>query len=415
MSNVDDDHPDANRTGPRGGRGLATLLLLAFALRLGWLWLCPNQPVSDQSVYHQAAIAIAHGDGFVELDGRPHGWWPVGYSAAMAPFYWLLGDSPRSGHVANLLFGVALVAAVFRLALELFGRRAAWLAGLLAAVNPTAVLMTTVLALENLYAPMVVGALAILVGGARAAAPTWRRVAAVGVLLGLAAYVRAPAVLLLVTIPCWALVNGRGWLRGVGYGAAAAALALLVLLPWGLRTKACFGTFQLVSMNGMSNLWMGNHPGTDGGYHELPADVASLTIPERERELGARAIAFIVEQPGQYLQNCLRRAVMTLRSDTIAVGWNETGLAARGLQSLSMPLKLLTSGAFFLIGAAAIWSCWRRRRDLGRADLLLALVLAVLAFPFVAIVGGNRYHLPMAPLLWVLVAAVRRDRLPSTP
>jgi hypothetical protein len=33
-------------------------------------------------------------------------------------------------------------------------------------------------------------------------------------------------------------------------------------------------------------------------------------------------------------------------------------------------------------------------------------VLAVLAFPFIAIVGGNRYHLPLSPFLILLAARV---------
>ena len=65
---------------------LATIVAIAAVLRLAWLWFCPNEPISDQLVYHQAATAIASGQGFVEPNGQPHGWWPVGYSAALAPF-----------------------------------------------------------------------------------------------------------------------------------------------------------------------------------------------------------------------------------------------------------------------------------------------------------------------------------------
>ncbi|MCU0866007.1 MAG: glycosyltransferase family 39 protein [Planctomycetes bacterium] len=386
------------------GLGLPRILLLAGLLRLLWLWLCPNQPVSDQHIYHQAAIALARGEGFVETSGQPHGWWPVGYSAALAPFYWLFGDAPRIGHGANLLFGLATVFALHRLALALAGPAVAAVAALLLALHPTAIVMTTVHALENLYIPIVLGALAVLVRFGPGPGARWRAVLVTGLLLGLGAYVRAPSLLLLTVVPLWLLLIGIGFWRTLLPTLAAAVVALVVLLPWGFRTQHHFGTFQLVSMNGMSNLWMGNHPGSDGGYHELPADVAALSVPDREKELGARAIAFIREQPVQYLLRCARRCVMTLRSDTIAVSWSEPGLLARGLGGLVTPLKAITSAAFYLVGAAALWSLWRRRRALDRVDLLLVAVLAVLAFPFVAIVGGNRYHLPLGPVLVLLAA-----------
>jgi len=392
------------------GLKLSTIVALATLLRLAWLWFCPNLPISDQLVYHQAATAIANGQGFVEPGGQPHGWWPVGYSAALAPFYWLFGCEPRVGHGANLLFGIAAVVALHRLARALAGPAVAALAALVLALYPTAIVMTTVHALENLYIPVVIAALAVLVERGSGPGRRWGAVLANSVLLGLGAYVRAPALLMLSAMPLWLVATGLTWWRAILPTLVAASVALALLVPWGLRTQQQFGTFQLVSMNGMSNLWMGNHPGSDGGYRNLPADVADLSVPERERELGARTIAYIRAEPGQYLLRCLRRCVTTLRSDTIAVSWSEPGLSARGASALAKPLKVLTSGGYYAIAALAIWSLWRRRRVLDRGDLLLVAVLAILAFPFVAIVGGNRYHLPLAPFLILL--AVRA--LPSS-
>lgn len=383
---------------------LPAILLLAGLLRLLWIWFCPNQPISDQDVYHQAATAIARGEGFVDTDGQPHGWWPVGYSAALAPFHWLFGDAPRVGHFANLLFGLAAVFALHRLALAVAGPAVAAISALLLALHPTAVMMTTVQALENLYIPIVLSALALLVRSEGSSSSRWRAVLATGALLGLGAYVRAPSLLLLAMVPLWLLVTRVGLWRITVSSAVSAAVALLLLLPWGVRTSQHFGSFRIVSMNGMSNLWMGNHAGSDGGYNPLPAEVAGLSVPEREKELGARAIAFIREHPGQYLLLCVNRCIRTLGTDTIAVTWNEPGLATRGATALTKPLKALTTAAWWLLAAAALWSLWRRRQALDRGDFLLLACLAVLAFPFVAIVGGNRYHLPLGPILMLLAA-----------
>lgn len=391
-----------------GERSLPAILLLAAALRICWLALCPNEPVSDQQVYHDAAVSIARGAGFVDALGQPHGWWPVGYSALLAPVYWLLGEGAWVGHLSNVPLGVASVWGLHRLADALAGRRAANAAALLLAVHPTSIMMTTVHALENLYVPIMLWALVVLVrfggrgGDGRGAA--WRAALGTGLLLGLGAYVRAPSLTLLVLVPLWLIANGMRFWRSLAPTAGAVLVALLVLVPWGMRTEREFGMFRLVSMNGMSNLWMGNHPGSQGGWTELAPEDTKMWVPDREKKLGAIAVAFIRENPGEYLKLCAKRVAMTLRSDTIAPTWNERGLAARGWSSLAAPLKALCTAVYYAVAAGALWSLWRRRRALDRVDLLLVATLLVLAFPFVAIVGGNRYHLPLAPLLMVLAA-----------
>ncbi|MBL8725901.1 MAG: glycosyltransferase family 39 protein [Planctomycetes bacterium] len=398
-----------------GGLRLPTLLTVAAVLRLCWLWFCPNQPTSDQGIYHQAAAALAEGRGFVDELGQPHGWWPVGYPAALAPAYAWLGASPRVGHAVNLGFGLWLVAAVYRLAQRLHGARVAAWAGLGVAVSPTLVLMTTLHASENLFAPLSVTAVGWLVRTVPAGRAWLWHAAVVGVWLGLAAYVRAPALLLLALVPLWYWMPGRSLVRAGAAAAVAAAVALAVLLPWGLRTQSHFGTFQVVSMNGSSNFWMGNHPGSEGGYCELPSDVAGLSVPERERVLGQRAREFVQQHPLAYLQLCVRRVGLTLRSDTAAVVWNEPGLSARGALALVPPLKGLTSAVHWALLLLVLAGGWRARSVLGRADVLVVASLLLLAVPFVFVVGGNRYHLPLAPFLWLQVATWWRVRGAAMP
>ena len=52
-------------------------VVVAAGLRLAWIALCPNEPTSDQAVYHQGASAIAAGQGFVFSNGDPIAFWPV--------------------------------------------------------------------------------------------------------------------------------------------------------------------------------------------------------------------------------------------------------------------------------------------------------------------------------------------------
>lgn len=387
---------------------LPRLLLLGFATRLLWLLLCQNEPTSDQVVYLQAARSMAGGDGFVDELGRPHGWWPVGYPAALTPFFWLLGPAVRSGYVANLVFGLVLIAGIHALARELFGETAGRLAAFVGAVQPTFVLLTTILASENLFVAIAAWGSWALVRAVHRPRHALAYCALGGVLIGLSAYVRAPGLLLSAVFPVLALLSKWKWSRVVPLSALIGGLAIATLVPWGIRTQHAFGTFQLVSMNGASNLWMGNNPESNGGYMPLPERVRGMGIVKREEFLRAEAVDFIKNHPGAYAQRCMRRIWMTLRSDTIASVWNETGISAWGGRVGVVAFKLICSGAYFALWLALLLSLYVRRGHWSRYDTLMLGTLVASGFTFVVIVGGNRYHLPMAPYLWVWLSGWAR-------
>ena len=192
--------------------------------------------------------------------------------------------------------------------------------------------------------------------------------------------------------------------------ALVCAVVIATLLPWGLRTQQQFGTFQLISMNGGSNLWMGNHEGSDGGYVKVPDAIAQLPLPAREQLLRDRALSFVIEHPRKYAALCATRILSTLRSDTIFARWNETGIRARfGTGAVKYVKALCTLGYFAALGLLAC-SLFLRRRSFSAADAVLITALAVLALPFVLIVGGNRYHVPLAPYVLVWAAAATQVR-----
>ncbi len=400
-----------------GLHGLIAALTVGSVLRVSWLLLCPNQPSSDQIVYHRAAAALARGFGFVDEGGHAHGWWPVGYPAALAPFYRLLGESPTSGHWANAVFGVALIAFAFALGRELWDERAGVNAALLVALYPTFIVLTTVTASEALFMPLAVLSSFLLVRAAkrradgRSALP---HLLMAGLVIGLSVYVRAPGVLLVGIYPVYALATRATLGKTAAHTALVGAVVIATLLPWGFRTQQHFGTFQLVSMNGGSNFWMGNHEGSDGGYSRVPEAVSALPLPAREQLLRDRALRFVLDDPQRYAVLCLKRVALTLRSDTIFARWNEAGLRARfGAGAVAQVKALCTLGYFAALGLLAFTLIFRRRA-FGAPDLVPIAALAALALPFVLIVGGNRYHVPLAPyvLVWAAAATTLRRFVP---
>jgi hypothetical protein len=108
---------------------------------------------------------------------------------------------------------------------------------------------------------------------------------------------------------------------------------------------------------------------------------------------------------------------MSLRSDTIAPTWNDVGirraLGPRAIVALKVPCT--AAHWAILLGTVATVVAVRRRRRVTAADLHLGVALFLLAFPFVFVVGGNRYMLPIVPVLCVWAASALRLFEPEDP
>jgi 4-amino-4-deoxy-L-arabinose transferase-like glycosyltransferase len=398
---------------------LGRILIVAAIVRIAWIALCPNEPTSDQLIYHISAVEIAEGHGYVDQSGNPANFWPVGYSALLVPFYWVFGAVPSSAFVANFVLSLWGVWGVDLLARELFGERVRKLASLAAALYPSFVFYTTCLASENAYVPGMVWAVWLGVRASRAPrALPWAALAGLGI--GLVAYVRATVVLLVPVIVLLLWLERRQVKDVLGRGAVVAAFAWLALLPWSIRDYKEFGSLTPFSMNGGANFWMGNHPGGTGGYTKPPADVMNLRVDVRDKELGRRAWEFVSEHPLEYAKLCVVRAAKTLATDTSAVVWDQRGIDKTLGESAALPLKILSTLvhyallALVLLRSVELW----RTRSWSRADSVLAATVAALSVPFVFIVSGNRYHLPIIPFLIIWAAAsapkhVERARAPA--
>lgn len=392
------------------GFGLIPILLLACALRLVWVALCANEPTADQFIYHSAAIDLAEGRGYIDQSGNPANYWSVGFPALLAAAYGLFGAHYQIAFVVNLGLWLLAIGGMYRLGRAYYGRRAGQGTALMMALHPTFVLHTTLFASETPFLAGLPWALLALTRMVREPERCWRFALEAGLWIAALAYVRPTALLLLACPIAFGVLHRAPIRRTVLSGVVVSVVAFALLAPWGLRNLEHFGTFSVTSYNGGANLWMGNSEGSDGGYRELPPDVERLGLVERDALLKQRAFSFIRENPGRYVQLSLQRVAFSLRSDTIGAVWNRVGIERRFGEQGVLALKVVCSAAHWalLLGALVTLVRLGRRRVLSRADAEVLLVVGLMSVPFVLIVGGNRYMLPVVPMLTLWVASLRR-------
>ena len=241
------------------------LVALAVALRLAWVLLVPTRPVGDFALYlESAAHLVEHHALDAEFIYMP------GYVFLLAGVQALGG-----GLLAAKLIGVAAGGlgtwSVFEIAQRLWSRTTALVAALLFAVWPAGIAVASVTGTDMPAGALLAAAVAVLLRGDARPHP-WRAAVGFGVVLGLAAYVRAVAVPLAVLAFAYWLATApapRGATavkRALARTALGCGVAFLVLLPWGIRNQRRYGELFLTDSHGGHTALVGANPNSDGVY-----------------------------------------------------------------------------------------------------------------------------------------------------
>jgi hypothetical protein len=273
-----------------GAIGVVALVVrLLYAERYGYL-----RGVNDATWYHTVANAIADGHGFslgtrldtssptaFEISGP---WLPTAYHPPLFPAVLALpasfGLTSFVGQrTVSCVIGAATPLAVALVGRRIGGDRLGLVAGVSAAIYPPLVANDSVLMSESLYGLLI--AATILTAMWTAAAPTWRRAAVLGAVVGLDALTRAEALLLLVLlVPFVVRRAGPGSLRRY---LAAVAAALVLVAPWCVRNSLQFDRATGISTGDGAVLASANTDRTYRGPYIGSWDFAALAVPRSAR------------------------------------------------------------------------------------------------------------------------------------
>ncbi|QYK55602.1 MAG: glycosyltransferase family 39 protein [Fimbriimonadaceae bacterium] len=396
---------------------LATILVIALAVRVWWLLAVDTQPITDFAWYFDRAAEMAQGWGY-RVDDHPTAYWPVGYPLALATVFKFAGASVLAGKVLNTALTLACVALTWVVARRLSPfKGASWIAALVVALHPAYIAYSGILASEPLFTALVLaGAATCLVCPRRGVA--WMLGA--GLAFGFATLVRPQAVLLPAIIIAVAAVWGnREALKGTVLQRLAWVYLVvgLVALTWTVRNYDAFGKFVFISTNGGDNLLIGHHPGANGRYKNPETIEPRLKgLNEVERDAMARGLAlyYLRQDPGASLATVPAKVSATFLEGTDAAYWafqTEKGrLRVPGMgpeRSLFLAFKgyaqTYTAALSYGFGLALLAGFLGRKKGLTTPPLCTASVLYTLVL--VAVFFGNpRFGFPNVPFLAVAVA-----------
>jgi 4-amino-4-deoxy-L-arabinose transferase-like glycosyltransferase len=217
---------------PRPWRALLSLTLLALATRFGWFLLGPKVIENEGVYYARVAENLASGRGYISVhEIGKHLINPPLYSWLISLFVRLGANAETAGRALSMAFGAALPAVLFLYARRLYGARAAWCAGVLAAVFPVLIVISTSVLTESLYFLLSVGAVWCFTELLELR--SWRPAVGAGALMGLA-YLTRPEAFIFVLVFAAALVAVNRERRGLALRRAGVVLAVFAIfaLPY---------------------------------------------------------------------------------------------------------------------------------------------------------------------------------------
>jgi len=234
---------------------------VALVARVLYVLIAPAVPAIvdlDEVDYDQIARHVAQGDGFGYGPDALSSFRPPIYPLFLAAIYWIFDVNHAVVRLVQAFIGAALPAIVYLAARRRFSRTESAVGAFICALYPAFIGMSGSLMTETIFVPLL--ALAILGLILVEEEPTWGRILATGIFLGLTLLARASAATLLLLIPFWMFwrfpqARFQGFLKGVAIG----VVAVVTVLPWTARNWHVHHAFIPVSSNGGHIFWLGFH------------------------------------------------------------------------------------------------------------------------------------------------------------
>jgi hypothetical protein len=378
------------------------ILVLALLLRLLVLWFAvvqfPHNWLYSRGI-EQGTLAqsMVTGHGFSSPFGGstgPTAMLSPGYPAIIALFFRVFGSFTFTAAIAimvmQLLFTVATVLLIMRVALRCFGTRTANMAGTFWAMSLPLLWMPTIFWETCLSTMLLVGMIALaLRGEQRPMGPLW---AGLGAYCGLAALVNPALLLSMLALLGWTAWQTRKTFR---YWPLLGLLAFLVVFsPWPWRNLRVLGAFIPLRSTVGFELWVGNRAGATGflDQSQFPlfsrwelAQYVSKGEVVYMRDKSTLAKEYIRAHPAEFLR---------LSGIRFMRFWTGTG-NQDGSVVFAIHAILTTSLAVIGLGRLL-----RERRPSMAVLFLLPLILFPL--PYYITHAEFRYRLVVDPLLTIL-------------
>lgn len=399
-------------------------VVVAFGLRLAWAIFATgpvSSDLSDPAQYLSYAERFS-GLGTPEQFGEPTAFLPPGYPLFLAPLSLLARNTGWisvnfAASLANVVLATLTVVFTALLAERWIGPKARNPAAWIMAVAAGQIYYTSVVMSETLFATLTTGLLlaaTVLLWKGRDASARW--LVAFGLVIGFAALVRTPGVVLLIAPALVLRATTGAWQGAVRSFALAFVGMVVVLAPWTIRNAVQIGVAVPISTNNAAFLCTGHHDGATGLFDDTPEglrycytgspfDEGNADEARWYRSTTSNAISWAVRHPVDEVRLTLWKTYDTMSDDREALSDAED-FGSRPLfeeRVRGIYVTLANAWHWSVLAFAAAGLVWLRACRRALPLWVTALIMLMAVWGGLAL---SRYHHPIMPLLVVFAAAV---------
>lgn len=400
---------------------LLLLFIAAVLIRVCYVWTLDNDYLMwpDEKVYDKISWNLAQTGRF---EATAYNSAPV-LPAYLALVYRTVGHSYRVARIGQALLGGVLVLAISGIAIMVFDRRTAILAGIGTAFYPQLIYLAGVFYAEHMFAVLLSVMVFALVRWQVCQKSSWLIVG--GMLMGLAALCRS------IGLGLFPFVMGYVWWGAAPEARARRVLVLTVMavatvLPWTVRNAFVFRHFVPVSTGAGLHLWRGNnalslgnaddrHLGPLNSYweeraekflgaadrmvltarmQEFMARMSTLDEVEGDALYAAEGQRWMAAHPASFVKLSARRLVTLYSAFSKTSNQNEAG------SSRNRWIAALSYYPALALGLAGLVLAWEKSRPIWAVPA----VIAALTVAYLPMTACTRFRLPL-DAFWILLAS----------
>lgn len=372
---------------------LSLFLLIAALLRLVFILTLDDKTCwLDESIYHNLAVNLLSGNGYVDTSMKPTAYRPPGYPVFIAIIYFIAGTNLLAVRLVQITISLLTLVAVSGLSDRIWGLWNARCTAFICAIYPFNVYVPGMLLPTALVSLLLVFAVFMILQ--KPTAFSWFDIIGIGILVGLAILVWPTSGIIILVLAIWLWLFGPcSWLYRLKVLAGIILVTLTVIGPWFYRNGQKLNTWTIAT-NAGRNFWLGNNPaatGSSGNGVQLPSSMA-LELAKASSEVDKQqiyfnhALAFIKDHPGRFCALTLAKALNYWRIVPVpSSGYKHYPALSYWLSILSFPPIL----GLAVLGVVKSWS--NRRPQIG-----FLLILFLLFTFFHALFFTNvRFRLPL--------------------
>lgn len=395
------------------------LLILMSATLLPRLWWISNAgtlPVADFAGYQDYALQVASGNLMGYTDVMTVFPFKFFYPMLLGALYSVTTTSAYIAQLLNVVCSVIIAYQVYRLGSMAGGMHTGRLAAIFFALWPSQIAFCSVVAQEHLFQVFFLGGVILLLRAQQSSSS--RSVAWLGFVAGALiaiAHVLRPVAMVIVPTIATVLVWGtrtqqhlRRYVTTVGVSLTM-GFVIVAGLFMGLASTAV--DQPLWRSNAGFSLYVGTSSESRGFWsakHAAIIDEYAFDTEAIHRESTRRAIASIVEHPGDFVILVATKFVLFWGSDDYGVYYSTVeqipSESAAAIFRFRNRINLIAQGAYFFILVAAGIGLYRMRAKSNNVLLIVASVFLLHVAAFSLLEIQSRYHVLVVPLLMIPAA-----------